>query len=115
MTINELRGIIMEHGHEWQWIGGCRLLEHIVDVEGFVSLLREFKNKSIKFQLESKKFVDVVGVSFVDDNPDPIGTILNGGVVFGVDNDTSVYIGAKSVDYIGFNTKHYFYRWRGVS
>jgi hypothetical protein len=75
MTIGELRGIIVGHGVRdgvlgEGVLGGCELLEHIVDVGGFVSLLRGFFRDG--------------KVSFVDDYSDPVGFILGGGVRFGV-------------------------------
>ena len=81
MTINDLRGIIMEHGSHpeninygmWYFMGGCELLEHISDIPGFVSLLRKFKRRDM---------VSLRMVGFVDEFPDPINAILGGGVAF---------------------------------
>jgi hypothetical protein len=81
MTIFELRDIIKKYGvncPSYHYvIGGCELLEHIVDVPGFVSLLREFSS--------------FVGFNFVDgylsdmNHHDPIKFILTGGVTFSYD------------------------------
>jgi hypothetical protein len=77
MTIEELIGIIRERGvrdrkYEYTFgIDGCRLLECIVDIPGFVSLLGEFKRSVI---------VDYI--SFLDAYPDPVGVMLGGGVDF---------------------------------
>jgi hypothetical protein len=84
MTIDDLIDIIEKHGVRGS-IGGCELLEHIVDVGGFVSLLGHYT------------VPDGWGgyVDFVDEYPDPIGLILGGGVEFSVD-----FLSVDGVDYI---------------
>ena len=70
MTIDDLISIIKKHGRLDGWyydIGGCEVLEYINDMEGFVELLREFKKL---YQ----------PISFVDNYPDPVRAILDGGV-----------------------------------
>jgi hypothetical protein len=71
MTINDLRDIIMKHGVGYLGmfcIDGCDLLEHVSDMDDFISFLHEFK-------------------SFIRDHPDPIEIILNGDVEFRFDNN----------------------------
>ena len=95
MTIGELHGIINKHcvneGAYPEHISGCELLEHIVDVPGFVSLLRKFTC--------DRNFGKLI--SFVEDYPDVIGAILGGDVEF------FNYYGFIRIDY---NFVSYFHR-----
>jgi hypothetical protein len=98
MMIGDLFFIVRGCSREPFWlrgVSGCEVLEHIVDIPGFVSLLRKFYRGSINM------------VSFVEDYPDPIEFILNGDVIFGLDDETCVYI---STDHA---TKYSFYDERG--
>ena len=75
MTIKDLRDIvddrIKRRSHsESQIISGCELLEYIDDIPGFVSLLDGFRR------------IGTFNVNFVNDFPDPIGTILHENVEF---------------------------------
>ena len=72
MTIDDLVNIIRDHGCRDKWgyyIGGCEVLEYIMDVEGFIELLRGFRFRGM-------------GVSFLDNHPEPVGVILGGGATF---------------------------------
>jgi hypothetical protein len=73
VTIDDLKCIIREHGHSDSGglifgIDGCKLLEYIVDVPGFISLLRDFRSSK--------------GLSFTVKYPEPVGVILSGGFRF---------------------------------
>jgi hypothetical protein len=103
MTISGLRGIIRERGsHDGMWysIGGCELLEHIVDVGGFVSLLRGFKRRD-----HSHKTY----ISFVNDFSDPVRYILGGSVVFDF-NKFNIRITAFHGTHYWLGT-HWLYYW----
>jgi hypothetical protein len=71
MTIDDLKCIVRLHGSkrldDWYYLGGCEVLEHVEDVEEFILLLREFRNDNSHF---------------VDDYPNPIRLILDGGFRF---------------------------------
>jgi hypothetical protein len=77
MKIDELRNIIKKHGNLIRrvdiiyCIGVYKLLEHIEDVPGFVSLLRDFYRRT---------------GSLMDDHPDIIEFILNNTIFFGADD-----------------------------
>jgi hypothetical protein len=76
MKIDELQCIIKKHGNDllnksYYCIGGYKLLEHIEDVPGFVSLLRDFYRRT---------------GSLMDDHPDIIEFILNNTIFFGADD-----------------------------
>ena len=76
ITINYLCDIIKKHGgsnHYRASIDGCKLLEHIDDIEEFVSVLRE-------------------GGEFVNDHPDPIEFILSDDVTFITYENVAIYI-----------------------
>ena len=102
MEIDELRHIIKKHGtysgrptdYKWHNINGCKLLEHIEDVPGFVSLLRGFYRRTAG---KYRKYR-----SLSDDHPDIMEFILNNTVVFGADD-----VWTNAVD------NHYTYFYRG--
>jgi len=72
MNVRELQDIIREGGWWGHNIDGCRLLECIKDMSGFVSLLRKFHRNGN------------VNIRFEDYYPYPIETILNMDVMFRV-------------------------------
>jgi hypothetical protein len=75
-------------------INGCKLLEHIEDVEGFVSLLGEFERLNY-MDLPSH---ESHGRSFVCDFPNPVNAILNHHFMFRVSPGKSINIrGYKDV------------------
>jgi hypothetical protein len=82
MEIDELRHIIKKHGtysgrptdYKWHNINGCKLLEHIEDVPGFVPLLRKFRK------------YNGTANSLTDYYPDVIKWILDGDVIFGMNS-----------------------------
>ena len=84
MTMNDLRHIIKSHGvfemDGCHVIDGCEVLEHIVDVGGFVALLRDFKRSDQQRPIYSPF------LSFISDYPDPVEFILGGGVLFSTDD-----------------------------
>ena len=101
MMIDDLNELVMKFGvwnpNGYYYVKGCRLLEHIVDVPGFVSLLRGFKRRDHGHKTY---------VGFVDDFSDPVRHILGGSVVFGFskfDNNIriTVFHGAR----------HWLYYW----
>jgi len=74
MTFDDLKHIIREHGvwcNGYFDIRGCKVLEHIKDIDGFVSLLGNFNRPS-----------DGYSGSFMDYYPEPIETILSLNVWF---------------------------------
>ena len=74
MTIKDLRSIIRKYDAPeggWYYVKGCKLLEHIEDVPGFISLLRGFKARAM-----SRCFNDMYS--------DPIGVIIHGDFIFGI-------------------------------
>ena len=107
MTIGELHRLIREHPVcevdciGWYFLGGCELLEHIVDVGGFVSLLRKFRkvsdtHRGVPISIDSN-------VGLVDDYPDPIRTILGGNVRFvagGGVLQVDIFVGVGGVEFL---------------
>ena len=77
MTIYDLFRIIRKYGVDegegYYSILGSDLLEHVEDIEGFVSLLGGLKRVH---------FPQGITTSFIDDNPNPIEFILEGDVRF---------------------------------
>jgi hypothetical protein len=69
VTVDDLKHIIREHGeHDNFIIDGCKVLEYIENIPGFISLLHRFRRYS--------------GLSFVDHYPDPIKAILTRNIGF---------------------------------
>jgi hypothetical protein len=75
MKIFDLRRIVLHITSigDSPYVDGCDVLERIVDVPGFVSLLHHFKREG-----------RMGDVSFVEDNPDPIRIILGGDITFSI-------------------------------
>ena len=74
MTIKELRSIIRKYEAPeggWYYVKGCKLLEQITDVPGFVSLLRGFKARGMNRCFNGMYL-------------DPINAIIHGDFVFGI-------------------------------
>jgi hypothetical protein len=100
MKIDELRNIIKKHGNLIRrvdiiyCIGVYKLLEHIEDVPGVVSLLRGFYRRTAG---KYRKYR-----SLSDDHPDIMEFILNNTVVFGADD-----VWTNAVD------NHYTYFYQG--
>jgi hypothetical protein len=97
MTIKDLRDLIIANAGNI--IYGHELLEHIEDIDGFVSLLGGFYKPTTVLEGEPQ-----FGNSYVDDYPDPIMAILNNWVTF------RVYDRIKTVIYDGSWLSFYIYR-----
>jgi hypothetical protein len=97
MDVDSLCDIIRKHGKKYNnkfnnaWIKGRDLLEHIEDVEGFVSLLGKFTR---------------FNCSFVDDYPNPIEFILNRTIEFRI---YGLSVGILNIDV----RQHYTYTFGG--
>ena len=97
MDVDSLCDIIRKHGKKYNnknnnsWIKGRDLLEHIEDVEGFVSLLGKFTR---------------FNCSFVDDYPNSIEFILNRTIEFRI---SSLSVRILHIDV----SQHYSYTFGG--
>jgi len=108
MTIKDLRDLITINGSlamdyavnsAVYIINGCKLLEHIEDVEGFVSLLGEFERLNY-MDLPSHESHD--RISFVCDFPNPVNAILNHHFMFRVSPGKSINTSLYSRIYTRF-------------
>jgi hypothetical protein len=89
MNVRELQDIIKKYGDRNYDISGRKLLEHIEDVDGFVSLLSRFTRWSI---------VRHMVTNFAGDYPNIIEFILNNDTTFVV-VDFSVYVHVDDLYY----------------
>jgi hypothetical protein len=86
MNLADLFYIIMTYGSKVPdekcfVINGCKVLEHVEDVDGFVSLLGRFARMSI----------DNIMIGFLKDHPNPIESMLNGDVRFNLSCHSSMF------------------------
>ena len=106
MTIKDLRDLITINGSlamdyavnsAVYIINGCKLLEHIEDVEGFVSLLGEFERLNYTHGR----------ISFICDFPNPVNAILNHHFMFRVSPGKSINIRGRKDVYTRLNEGDY--------